>query len=74
MYRPRAVHRGITAQEVAGLDAVLRLVSAVAAADELSRVALCERAAPPHLCVGLLTCGVPLPIKVQLVNALEAFR
>ncbi|XP_045608227.1 nuclear pore complex protein Nup205 [Procambarus clarkii] len=75
MYRARGTPRGITPQEVQGIQAVLQLVTMVAEKDELSRVALCDNAAwaPLYVCTGLLTCAVPLALKVELVNTLAAF-
>lgn len=75
MYRVRGAPRGITPQEVQGLLAVLQLLSRVAEQDELSRVALCDNAAwsTLYVSVGLLTCAVPLVLKVELINALAAF-
>lgn len=75
MYRARGTPRGITPQEVQGLSAVLQLLTMVAEKDELSRVALCDNAlwTPLYVFTGLLTCAVPLTLKVELVNALASF-
>ncbi|KAK7077982.1 hypothetical protein SK128_011882 [Halocaridina rubra] len=75
MYRVRGSHRCIKPQEVEGLLAVLQLIARVAEKDELSRVALCDNASwtPLYVCTGLLTCSVPLSLKIELVNTLTAF-
>ena len=75
MYRVRGAPRCIKPQEVHGLLAVLQLLAAVAEKDELSRVALCDNASwtPLYVCTGLLTCAVPISLKIELVNTLTAF-
>ncbi|KAK4319740.1 hypothetical protein Pmani_009395 [Petrolisthes manimaculis] len=75
MYRARGTPRGITPQEVQGLLSVLQLMCTVATQDELPRVALCDNTAwaPLYVCTGLLTCAVPLLLKIELINTLAAF-
>ncbi|XP_064113879.1 nuclear pore complex protein Nup205-like isoform X1 [Macrobrachium nipponense] len=75
MYRVRGAPRCIKPQEIQGLLAVLQLLVTVAEKDELSRVALCDNASwtPLYVCTGLLTCAVPLSLKIELINTLNAF-
>ncbi|KAJ8314739.1 hypothetical protein KUTeg_006889 [Tegillarca granosa] len=72
----RAPHsRGITAQEIEGLVAVLKLTKTIAEKNELCRVALCENQqwSAVVLFFGLVTCSVPPILKAELFHILAAF-
>ncbi|EAT37498.1 AAEL010526-PA [Aedes aegypti] len=74
VYRNRALSRNINPQEIAGLQAVLQVIRAVATHDEVARVALCEHPnwAPLHVLLGLISCSVPISLKAELVQTLAA--
>uniref|UniRef100_A0A8D8J666 Nuclear pore complex protein Nup205 n=1 Tax=Culex pipiens TaxID=7175 RepID=A0A8D8J666_CULPI len=74
VYRSRALSRNINPQEIAGLQAVLLVIRAVATYDEVARVALCEHPnwAPLHVLLGLISCSVPIALKAELVQTLAA--
>ncbi|XP_055585632.1 nuclear pore complex protein Nup205-like [Uranotaenia lowii] len=74
VYRNRALSRNINPQEIAGLQAVLQVIRAVANHDEVARVALCEHPnwAPLHVLIGLISCSVVIPLKAELVQTLAA--
>ncbi|XP_055616153.1 nuclear pore complex protein Nup205 [Toxorhynchites rutilus septentrionalis] len=74
VYRNRAMSRNINPQEIAGLQAVLQVIRAVATYDEVARVALCEHPnwAPLHVLLGLISCSVAIPLKADLVQTLAA--
>lgn len=75
IYRSRqAFHKGITPQELRGLQAVLLLIRTVAENDEFSRIALCEHPAwaPLTVLLGLVSCSVPIPLKSELLLTLAA--
>ena len=75
IYRSSRQVRAITPQELEGLVSVLQLMAAVATHDETARVELGTRSSysPIELCVGLLTCRVPMSLKTQLIRVLTAF-
>lgn len=74
MYRSRALSRNINPQEIAGLQAVLSVIRAVATHDEIARVALCEHPswAPLHILLGLVGCSIVIPLKTDLLLTLAA--
>lgn len=75
IYRRRNIfHKGITPQEVEGLQAVLGLIRTVAEHDNFSRSALCEHPAwsPLNVFLGLVSCCVPIPLKAELLLTLAA--
>ncbi|XP_019530030.3 nuclear pore complex protein Nup205 [Aedes albopictus] len=74
VYRNRALSRNINPQEIAGLQAVLQVIRAVATHDEVARVALCEHPnwAPLHVLLGLISCSVTISLKAELVQTLAA--
>ncbi|KAJ4431675.1 hypothetical protein ANN_20275, partial [Periplaneta americana] len=74
VYRHRNYPRGITPQEIQGLQAVLAVVRAVAENDEMARVALCDNPswAPLTVLLGLVSCSVPIPLKAELLLTLAA--
>lgn len=74
VYRHRNYPRGITLQEIQGLQAVLAVVRAVAENDEMARVALCDNPnwAPLTVLLGLVSCSVPIPLKAELLLTLAA--
>ncbi|XP_058819266.1 nuclear pore complex protein Nup205 [Topomyia yanbarensis] len=74
VYRNRALSRNINPQEIAGLQAVLQVIRAVATYDEVARVALCEHPnwSPLHVLLGLISCSVPISLKAELVQTLAA--
>ncbi|XP_055523518.1 nuclear pore complex protein Nup205 [Wyeomyia smithii] len=74
VYRNRALSRNINPQEIAGLQAVLQVIRAVANHDEVARVALCEHPnwSPLHVLLGLISCSVPIALKAELVQTLAA--
>lgn len=74
VYRPRGHPKGITPNEVKGLEAVLQVVQVVAKYDELSRVALCDHPGWKVLqsLIGLVSCAMPIPLKGILVRTLAA--
>ncbi|CAG0902070.1 unnamed protein product, partial [Darwinula stevensoni] len=67
--------KGISPQEVAGLQAVLRLVTAIAGSSESLRLALYEHPswAPVVVMMGLITCPIPIALKAELLTCLQAF-
>ena len=75
IYRSSKQQRAITPQELEGLVSVLQLMATVAANDETARVELSARTSfsTIELCVGLLTCCVPMSLKTQLMRVLAAF-
>ena len=74
IYRTQPLTKGISPQEVAGLTAVLELLTTLADHSEAARLAMAEH--PSWSCVptvlGLLACSVPTSIKARLVNLLTA--
>jgi nuclear pore complex protein Nup205 len=74
VYRHRNYPRGITLQEIQGLQAVLAVVRAVAENDEMARIALCDNRnwAPLSVLLGLVSCSVPIPLKAELLLTLAA--
>ncbi|XP_065083337.1 nuclear pore complex protein Nup205 [Ochlerotatus camptorhynchus] len=74
VYRNRALSRNISPQEIAGLQAVLQVIRAVATHDDVARVALCEHPnwAPLHVLLGLISCSVTISLKADLVQTLAA--
>lgn len=66
--------RGITLQEIQGLQAVLSLIRAVAEHDEVSRAAISENPtwSPLVVLLGLVSCCVPVTLKAELVLTLAA--
>ncbi|KAG8041529.1 hypothetical protein G9C98_002822 [Cotesia typhae] len=74
IYRQHCHPKGITPQEVKGLEAVLNVVQVVAKYDEMSRIAICEHPGwkvIPAL-IGLVGCAMPIPLKGVLVRTLAA--
>nr|CAD7434744.1 unnamed protein product [Timema monikensis] len=74
VYRHRVYPRGITPQEIQGLQAVLGVTRTVAEYDDCAQVALCEN---PHwnalnILLGLVSCSVPIPLKAELLLTLAA--
>lgn len=75
IYRRRNMfHKGITPQEIEGLQAVLALIRTIAEYDDFSRAALCEHPAwsPLNILLGLVSCCVPIPLKADLLLTLAA--
>lgn len=74
IYRNRVLSRNINPQEIAGLQAVLQVIQAVANHDEVARVALCEHPswAPLHVLLGLISCSIVIPLKADLFLTLAA--
>ncbi|XP_046996965.1 nuclear pore complex protein Nup205 [Schistocerca americana] len=74
VYQSRSYPRGISPQEIHGLQAVLDIVRTVAENDSVSRVALCENTQwqPLSILLGLVTCSVPIPLKADLLRTLAA--
>lgn len=74
-HRPDLSNYNITAEELEGLEAVLRLTERVADKDEKARLAMCESQAwlPIASLFGLLGCPVPLRLKAQILSTLAAF-
>lgn len=74
VYRSRALNRNINPQEIAGLQAVLAVIRAVATHDEVARIALCEHPswAPLHILLGLVSCSIVIPLKTDLLLTLAA--
>ncbi|KAK0157412.1 hypothetical protein PV328_011157 [Microctonus aethiopoides] len=74
IYRQRSHSKGITPNEVKGLEAVLSVVQVVAEYDEMSRIAICDHPGwkvLPSL-IGLVGCAMPIPLKGVLVRTLAA--
>ncbi|XP_011495942.1 PREDICTED: nuclear pore complex protein Nup205 [Ceratosolen solmsi marchali] len=74
VYRQRGHPKGITPNEVKGLEAVLQVVQVVAKYDEMSRIALCDHPGWKVLqsLIGLVSCAMPIPLKGVLVKTLAA--
>ncbi|XP_058800977.1 nuclear pore complex protein Nup205 isoform X2 [Phymastichus coffea] len=74
VYRQRGLSKGITPNEVKGLEAVLQVIQVVAKYDEMSRVTLCDHPAWKVLqsVIGLVSCAMPIPLKGCLVRTLAA--
>lgn len=74
VYRQRVHPKGITPNEIQGLEAVLQVVQVIASNDELSRIAFCEHPGWKVLqsLVGLVSCAMPNPLKGVLVRTLAA--
>lgn len=74
MYRSRVLNRNINPQELAGLQAVLSVIRAVATHDEVARIALCEHPswAPLHVLLGLVGCSIDISLKTDLLLTLAA--
>nr|XP_022904790.1 nuclear pore complex protein Nup205 [Onthophagus taurus] len=75
VYRHRSTYlKGITPQEIHGLQAVLKLLKAIASQDEFSRMSLCEHPAwaPLSILLGLVSCSVPIPLKAEILSTLAA--
>lgn len=70
----RVLNRSISPQEIAGLQAVLTVVRAVAKHDEVARIALCEHSSwqPLTIFLGLIGCSVVIPLKTELLLTLAA--
>lgn len=66
--------RLISPQEMAGLQAVLSVIRAVAGHDEFARIALCDHPnwQPLVVLLGLVGCSVPIPLKTELLLTLSA--
>ena len=74
VYRQRSYPKGITPDEVKGLEAVLLVVQVIARNDEMSRIAICDHPGwkvLPSL-IGLVSSGVSIPLKSVLVRTLAA--
>lgn len=75
VYRTGPYNKGISTQELNGLEAVLDLIQTIAENDPLSAEMFCHVSswsAMPVL-LGLTTCPVPLSLKAHLFNALSGF-
>ncbi|XP_063238890.1 nuclear pore complex protein Nup205 [Bacillus rossius redtenbacheri] len=74
VYRHRSYPRGITPQEIQGLQAVLALMRTIAELNESARVALCSGPQWMAMTVllGLVSCSVPIPLKAELLLTLAA--
>lgn len=74
VYRSRALNRNISPQELAGLQAVLAVIRAVATHDDVARIALCEHPswAPLHILLGLVSCSIDISLKTDLLYTLAA--
>lgn len=74
VYRHRNYPKGITPQEIQGLQSVLGVIRMVAEHDEVSRLAFCENPAwaPLTLLLGLVTCSIQIPLKAELLLTLAA--
>jgi len=74
IYRSRVINRVINPQEIAGLQAVLDVIRAVANNDEVARIALCEHPTwmPLHVLLGLVSCSIEIPLKADLLLTLAA--
>nr|CAD7457975.1 unnamed protein product [Timema tahoe] len=74
VYRHRVYPRGITPQEIQGLQAVLGVTRTVAEYDDCAQVALCENAHwnALNILLGLVSCSVPIPLKAELLLTLAA--
>lgn len=74
VYRQRGYPRGITPNEVKGLEAVLQVVQVVAEYDDISRIALCDHPGWKVLqsLIGLVSCAMPIPLKGILIRTLAA--
>lgn len=74
VYRNRVLNRNINPQEIAGLQAVLSVIRAVATHDEIARIALCEHPswAPLTILLGLVSCSIVIPLKTDLLLTLAA--
>lgn len=72
--RQNLFHKGITPQEIEGLQAVLYVIRKVADNDDFSRLALCEHPgwAPLNVLLGLVSCSVPVPLKADLLLTLAS--
>ncbi|XP_015437723.1 PREDICTED: nuclear pore complex protein Nup205 [Dufourea novaeangliae] len=74
VYRQRGHPKGITPDEVKGLETVLLVVQVIAKNDEMSRIAICDHPGwkvLPSL-IGLVSCGISIPLKAVLVRTLAA--
>ncbi|XP_076242862.1 nuclear pore complex protein Nup205 [Calliopsis andreniformis] len=74
VYRQRSHLKGITPDEVKGLEAVLLVVQVIAKNDEMSRIAICDHPGwkvLPSL-IGLVSCSISIPLKGVLVRTLAA--
>ncbi|KOX72429.1 hypothetical protein WN51_01529 [Melipona quadrifasciata] len=74
VYRQRSHPKGITPEEVKGLEAVLLVVQVIAKNDEISRIAICDHPGwkvLPSL-IGLVSCGISIPLKSVLIRTLAA--
>lgn len=66
--------RNISPMEIAGLQAVLGVIKAVAEQDEVARIAICDQPAwaPMQVMLGLVSCSVPIAFKSELFLTLAA--
>ncbi|XP_078046128.1 nuclear pore complex protein Nup205 isoform X1 [Augochlora pura] len=74
LVRQRNHPKGITPDEVKGLEAVLLVVQVVARNDEMSRIAICDHPGwkvLPSL-IGLVSCSISIPLKGVLIRTLAA--
>ncbi|XP_031849346.1 nuclear pore complex protein Nup205 isoform X2 [Nomia melanderi] len=74
VYRQRSHPKGITPDEVKGLEAVLLVVQVIAKNDEMSRIAICDHPGwkvLPSL-IGLVSCSISIPLKGVLIRTLAA--
>lgn len=74
VYRNRMLNRNINPLELAGLQAVLSVIRAVATHDEFARIALCDHPnwQPLVVLLGLVGCSVVIPLKTELLLTLAA--
>lgn len=68
------MNRNINHQELAGLQALLGVIRAVANHDDVIRIALCEHAIwkPLDTMRGLVQCSIDLSLKMDLLLTLDA--
>ncbi|XP_076634374.1 nuclear pore complex protein Nup205 [Colletes latitarsis] len=74
VYRQRGHLKGITPDEVKGLEVVFLVVQVIAKNDEMSRIAICDHPGwkiLPSL-IGLVSCGISIPLKAVLIRTLAA--
>ncbi|KAL7301129.1 hypothetical protein TKK_0006105 [Trichogramma kaykai] len=74
VYRQRVNLKGITPNEVKGLEAVLTIVQVVAKNDDSSRIAFCDHPSwkVVQSLIGLVSCAMPIPLKGALLQTLAA--
>ncbi|KAK4018432.1 hypothetical protein OUZ56_000486 [Daphnia magna] len=75
IYRHKPLTKGITPQEVQGLQVVLKLMRIILHHDPIARISLAENPTwiPLVVMIGLLGCAVPLSLKGEIMEVLAAF-